>query len=155
MYSFALICFYVNFWWAHFVNLLWSVYWFLPWIWKRVLIRFSRKSPTSPSLVAQAQQDAFWLAFTSFFFMFLRKCHTSNWWFILGSFSLMYLHIWAWWSVVICLGVTFLSLNICNVLINPFFSVWLELSSSETWIRALAAILPVFFVYQFLFNVSV
>ena len=68
-------------------------------------------------------QDAFWLAFISFLFMFLTKFHMSNWWFMPSSF--------------------FSSWNICHVLINPFFSVWLEWSTSETWIRDITTILPV------------
>ena len=48
IHSFALICFFVNFWWTHIVNLLWPVHSCFPWIWKRILIHFSCKSSTSP-----------------------------------------------------------------------------------------------------------
>ena len=60
-----------------------------------------------------------------------------------GSFSIIYLPIWVWRSVVTCAGMILLSLNICNVLINSLFSIWLELSTSGAWIRYKAAILPV------------
>ena len=135
-HSFALVCFSVDFWWARFVNLLWSVYSCLSWKWKRILIHFSHKSSTSPLLVAHHKwflidlthsesilQDAFWLAFISFFFMFLTKCHVSNWWFMSGSFSLIYLCLWVWRSAVICVEVIFSPSNICNILINSFFSI--------------------------------
>ena len=91
--SFTLIFFFVNFWWAHFVNLLWPVHSCLSWICKRILIHFSRKSSTSPSLVVRAHykwfpidlthfesdlQGSFWLAFISFFlYVFEKMSHVK------------------------------------------------------------------------------
>ena len=154
---FCLDLFLCNFWWGHFVNL-WPCYSCLSWMWKRVLIHFSCESSTSPSLQAYHKWfliDVFYrmlsdLHLLAIFFMFLTKCNTSNWWFMPGSFSLMYLRIWVWRSVVICVGVIFSSLNICNVLINPFFSIWLELSTSETLIRDIVAILTNSFVHKWI-----
>ena len=156
IHSFALICFFLNFCWAHFFfNILWPANSCFPWIWKRILIHFSCKSSKSPSLVAQAHQkvfpidfthfesilqDVFWLSFISFFFMFLAKCQLSKWWFMPDSFLLIYLRIWVWRSVIICVRVIFSSLNICNILLSPLLSFWLYLSTWETRIREIAAI---------------
>ena len=94
---FCLDLFLCNFWWGHFVNL-WPCYSCLSWMWKKVLIHFSCESSTSPSLQAYHKWfpiDVFYrmlsdLHLLAIFFMFLTKCNTSNWWFMPGSFSVMY-----------------------------------------------------------------
>ena len=129
---------------------MWPVHLCLFWIWERIIIHFLCKSSTTPSLAAQAihkwflidwthfkniLQDTFWLALISFFLMFLTKYLTLNWWLVPGSFSIIYLSIWVWCSPIIYVGIIYSTLNICNVLIYPFFPFdWnQQIQKLESW----------------------
>ena len=89
-------------------------------------------------------QEAFLLAASNLFLMFLAICQTSHWWSMFGSSHLMNFLICVCWSVVICSRVIPWSFKKANPFLNPIFSIWFKFPASVTCVKKNTAVLLVF-----------